>query len=39
MNPAGLVILVFGVLVVSQVTVGGALERLGIIQPPAQSGG
>lgn len=33
MNPTGLVILVFGVLVVSQVTIGGALERLGVITP------
>jgi hypothetical protein len=33
MNPSGVVILVFGVLVVAQVTVGGALERLGIITP------
>lgn len=38
MNPSGLLILVFGVLVVSQVTIGGALERLGIVTP-AQSGG
>jgi hypothetical protein len=32
-NPSGLLVLVFGVLVVAQVTLGGALERLGIIQP------
>jgi hypothetical protein len=36
-NPSGAVIVVFGVLIVAQVTLGGALERLGIIKP--QSGG
>jgi hypothetical protein len=32
-NPAGLLIGVLGVLVISQVFLGGALERLGIITP------
>jgi hypothetical protein len=38
MNPTGILVLIFGALVVAQVTIGGALERLGII-PPTQSGG
>jgi hypothetical protein len=31
-NPSGVLVVVFGVLIVAQVTVGGALERLGIIK-------
>jgi hypothetical protein len=33
MNPSGVVVAIFAALVIAQVTVGGALERLGIIKP------
>ncbi len=39
MNPAGIVIAIAGIWVVSQVFAGNALERLNILKPSGSSGG
>lgn len=39
MNPAGIVIAIAGVWIVSQVFAGNALERLKILQPKQDAGG
>jgi hypothetical protein len=39
MNPAGIVIMIAGVWVISQIFAGNALQRLNIVKPEDASGG